>query len=161
ALNGEIYNYLELREKLLAAGHTLNSRGDTEVIAHLAEDHDAHGLATELDGMFAFAVWDARRELLVLGRDRLGKKPLYYWCGNGTFVFASEIKGVLAHPSVPCEPDDSALSAYLTFGYVPTPNTFFAGIKSVPPAHTLMLAPGGEPRLERYWHLAVPGSDGT
>jgi asparagine synthase (glutamine-hydrolysing) len=159
ALNGEIYNFLELREGLLRDGHTFASHGDTEVIAHLAEDHDGPALARKLDGMFAFAVWDRRRELLVLGRDRVGKKPLYYWSGPGTFVFASEIKGVLAHPAVPCDLDRRALSAYLTFGYVPTPHTFFEGIKSLPPAHTLALAPGGEPRIERYWRLTVPGMD--
>jgi asparagine synthase (glutamine-hydrolysing) len=167
ALNGEIYNFLQLREELLRDGHAFRSHGDTEVIAHLAEDHDAAALARALDGMFAFAVWDSRRERLVLGRDRLGKKPLYYWAGPGTFVFASEIKGVLAHPAVPRELDERALSAYLTFGYVPTPDTFYAGIRSLRPAHTLSLEPGGEPRLERYWQLELPsasagdGSAGT
>ena len=160
-LNGEIYNFPELREGLLQSGHSFVSHGDTEVIAHLAEDLNAVELARKLDGMFAFAVWDRRREFLLLVRDRVGKKPLYYWCGGGTFVFASELKGVLAHPAVPCELDERALSAYLTFGYVPTPHTFFAGIKSLPPAHTLTLAPGGEPRLERYWQLQVPGMDGA
>jgi asparagine synthase (glutamine-hydrolysing) len=158
-LNGEIYNFRALREELTAAGHRFASHGDTEVIAHLAEDTEAVGLARALDGMFAFAVWDARRERLVLGRDRVGKKPLYYWSGAGTLVFASEIKGVLAHPAVPCEPDEHALSAYLTFGYVPSPHTFFAGVKSVPPGHVLTVEPGGEPRLERYWRLDVPGVD--
>jgi asparagine synthase (glutamine-hydrolysing) len=160
-LNGEIYNFLELRDQLLHAGHSFTSHGDTEVIAHLAEDHDAVALARKLDGMFAFAVWDRRRELLVLGRDRVGKKPLYYWSGGGAFVFASEIKGVLAHSAVPCELDERALSAYLTFGYVPTPHTFFDGIKSVPPGHTLTVEPGREPRLERYWQLEIPGVDGA
>jgi asparagine synthase (glutamine-hydrolysing) len=158
-LNGEIYNFLELREQLLREGHRFASQGDTEIIAHLAEDHGAGELARRLDGMFAFAIWDRRRQRLVLGRDRVGKKPLYYWTGSGTFVFASEIKGVLAHPAVPCELDQRALSAYLTFGYVPTPHTFFQGIKSLPPAHTLTVTPGGEPRIERYWTLAVPGAD--
>ena len=158
ALNGEIYNFRELRERLRERGHRFGSQGDTEVIAHLAEDHGPVTLARALDGMFAFAVWDDGRERLLLGRDRLGKKPLYYWAGSGTLVFASEIKGVLAHPAVPCELDERALSAYLTFGYVPTPHTFYAGIKSVPPAHVLSLEPGGEPRLERYWELQVPGT---
>ena len=99
----------------------------------------------------------AAAERLSLGRDRLGKKPLYYWAGPDTFVFASEIKGVLAHPAVPCELDERALSAYLTFGYVPTPFTFYEGIRSVPPAHTLSLESGGQPRLERYWQLAASG----
>ena len=158
-LNGEIYNFRELRERLLKEGHTFASGGDTEVIAHLAEGVQAAALARSLDGMFAFAVWDSRRERLLLGRDRLGKKPLYYWAGPDTFVFASEIKGVLAHPAVPCELDQRALSAYLTFGYVPTPFTFYAGIRSLPPAHVLSLEPGGSPRLERYWQLHVPGAD--
>ena len=159
-LNGEIYNFLGLREELLARGHRLSTHGDTEVIAHLAEDLPPVELARRLDGMFAFAVWDRRREMLVLARDRVGKKPLYYWCGNGTFVFASEIKGVLAHPAVPCQPNPRALSAYLTFGYVPTPETFFADIRSVPPGHTLSLRPGEEPRIERYWELQLAGADG-
>jgi asparagine synthase (glutamine-hydrolysing) len=159
-LNGEIYNFLELREQLLRGGHAFSSHGDTEVIVHLAEEHDAPTLARKLDGMFAFAVWDAHREILYLGRDRVGKKPLHYWWGGDTLVFASEIKGVLAHPAVPCELDERAISAYLTFGYVPTPYTFFAGIKSLPPAHTLTIVPGGEPRIERYWELMVPGVGG-
>jgi asparagine synthase (glutamine-hydrolysing) len=159
-LNGEIYNFKTLRGELSASGHRLATDGDTEVLVHLAEDHDARALARKVDGMFAFAIWDRRAERLMLGRDRLGKKPLYYWRSPSTFVFASELKGVLAHPSVPCELDPAAISAYLTFGYVPTPATFFAGIKSVPPAHVLTLEPGGEPFLERYWELSVPGIDG-
>ena len=157
-LNGEIYNFETLREQLARRGHRLATSGDTEVLAHLAEELDAGAMAQALDGMFAFAVWDTRSERLTLGRDRLGKKPLYYWHDAGTFVFASEIKGVLAHPAVRVGLDERALSAYLTFGYVPTPDTFFAGIKSLAPAHTLTLSPGGTPRLERYWQLEVPGT---
>jgi asparagine synthase (glutamine-hydrolysing) len=159
-LNGEIYNFEALRDELRRAGHELTTVGDTEVLAHLAETHKPVSLATKLDGMFAFAVWDRRRERLVLGRDRMGKKPLYYWRSPHTFVFASEIKGVLAHPAVPCELDEDAIPAYLAFGYVPTPDTFFAGVKSLPPAHVLTLEPGGEPNIERYWGLHVPGIDG-
>jgi asparagine synthase (glutamine-hydrolysing) len=158
-LNGEIYNFAELREELRGSGHTLTSTGDTETIAHLAEDHDAIALARKLDGMFAFAVWDKARERLMLGRDRVGKKPLYYWSSPQAFVFASEIKGVLAHPGVSRELNPEALSSYLTFGYVPTPDTFFAGVKSLPPGHVLTLEPGAEPRIERYWRLRVPGVD--
>jgi asparagine synthase (glutamine-hydrolysing) len=139
----------------------LSTDGDTEVLAHLAEDHDAVALARRLDGMFAFATWDGRRERLVLGRDRMGKKPLHFWRAPHAFVFASEIKGVLAHPDVPCELDEEALDAYVTFGYVPTPHTFFAGVKSLPPGHVLTLEPGGEPLIERYWHLQIPGLDGA
>ncbi len=158
-LNGEIYNFRQLRAELKQNGHALRSSGDTEVIPHLAEDHDAVALAQRLDGMFAFAVWDERRERLVLGRDRLGKKPLHYWHSPEEFVFASEIKGVLAHPAVPRRLDPAAIPAYLTFGYTPTPHTFFAGIRSLPPGHVLTLEPGGEPQLERYWEPRIPSDD--
>ena len=159
-LNGEIYNFVSLREELLGRDHRFASRCDTEVIAHLAEECEPGDLARRLDGMFAFAVWDKNREQLVLGRDRSGKKPLYYWHGKGVFVFASEIKGILAHPAVRRELNPRAISAYLTFGYVPTPETFFAGLRSVPPAHVLTVTPGREPTLSRYWSLQFPRRDG-
>jgi asparagine synthase (glutamine-hydrolysing) len=160
-LNGEIYNFRGLREELLRDGHELRTQGDTEVIAHLAERLGPVELARRLDGMFAFAVYDTRRERLVLGRDRVGKKPLYYWAGpDGVLVFASEIKGVLAHPDVPRELDPHAVPAYLTFGYVPTPHTFFAGVRSVPPGHVLVLERSGEPRLHEFWSPPLPGPGG-
>src|SRR4051794_19134010 len=159
-LNGEIYNFRALRNELRADGHELSTQGDTEVLVHLAEHQGAKQIARKLDGMFAFAVWARHRQRLFLGRDRVGKKPLYYWRSASSFVFASEIKGVLAHPAVPCELDERALSAYLTFGYVPTPHTFFAGVKSLPPAHVLTIEPGGDPVLERYWQLEVTGLNG-
>src|SRR5215218_8234407 len=161
-LNGEIYNFLQLREELVRSGHRFDSHGDTEVIAHLAEElDDPVALARRLDGMFAFAVWDERRGRLVLGRDRLGKKPLFYWHSGDRFVFASEIKGVLADPAVPRRLDPGAIPGYVTFGYVPTPRTFFAGIRSLPPGHVLSVEPGGEPRIERYWSPPVAGVDGA
>jgi asparagine synthase (glutamine-hydrolysing) len=150
-LNGEIYNFRELRRRLESEGHRFSTRCDTEVIAHLAEDYTAEELASQLGGMFAFAVWDAGRERLILGRDRFGKKPLYYRTSGTALVFASEIKGVLAHPGVSRDLDPAAIPAYLTFGYVPTPRTFFAGIQSLPPGHVLTLDAGTPPRLERYW----------
>lgn len=156
-LNGEIYNFRAIREELLASGHTLSSKGDTETLAHLAEHLGARDIARRLDGMFAFAIWDKARRRLMLGRDRFGKKPLYYWQGANGLVFASEIKGVLAHPAVPRVLNTEALPGYLTFGYVPTPDTFFDGIHSVPAAHVLTYQPGGEPELERYWRYPVPG----
>ena len=149
-LNGEIYNYWELRSRLVARGHTFSTKGDTEAIAHLAEDVDAPVLAGQLDGMFAFAVWDRHANRLTLGRDRWGKKPLYYWATRGVFVFASEIKAVLAHPDVPRELDEDALPAYLSFGYVPTARTFFRGIRSLPPGHVLTVEPGQQPVVSGY-----------
>lgn len=159
-LNGEIYNFQALRERLTRDGHELRSKGDTEVLAHLAETEGAIEIARAIDGMFAFAIWDRDRERLLVGRDRMGKKPLYYWYGAGSFVFASEIKGVLEHPAVPRRLNPRAIDAYLTFGYVPTPETFFEGILSLPPAHVLTHEPGREPLIERYWTLAVPGVGG-
>ncbi len=160
-LNGEIYNFRSLREELRLAGHRLRSRGDTEVIAHLAENLSAVELARRLDGMFAFAVWDARREQLILGRDRVGKKPLYYFFDGQRLVFGSEIKAVLAYPTVPRELNPRAIPAYLTFGYVPTPETFFSGVLSLPPGHVIRYSPGGDPVIERYWSLPVAGVDGV
>ncbi len=155
-LNGEIYNFRELRGRLRRSGHQLTTRGDTEVIAHLAEDLSPVRLGQALDGMFAFAVWDRRRERLVLGRDRVGKKPLHYWASDGSLVFASEIKGVLAHPAVEASLNPEAIPAYLTFGYVPTPETFYEGVLSVPPGTVLTFEPGGEPHVERYWSFPRP-----
>jgi len=157
ALNGEIYNYRELRHRLRQAGHVLSTAGDTEVIAHLAEDCEPVELARRLDGMFALAVWDECRGRLVLARDRVGKKPLYYFHDGRTFVFGSEIKAVLAHPAVARELEPSALAGYLTFGYVPTPRTFFRGIRSVPPGHVLVLEAGGAPEIHSYWDPPLLG----
>src|SRR4051795_7198343 len=157
-LNGEIYNFRELRAELQRRGHDFRSRGDTEVIVHLAEELPPTRLAQRLDGMFALAIWDDRRGRLVLARDRVGKKPLYYWHRDGRLVFGSEIKAVLAHPGVPRRLDESAIPAYLTFGYVPTPRTFFEGVRSLPPGHVLTFEPGGEPLVECYWEPPVSGN---
>jgi len=158
-LNGEIYNFREIRAQLRADGHRLSTEGDTEVIAHLAETLEPVALARRLHGMFSFAVWDDRRRRLVLGRDRLGKKPLYYWYGDGRLVFGSEIKAVLADPRVPRRLDGAAIPAYLAFGYVPGPRTFYEGIISLPPGHVLTFDHGTEPRIETYWkpEIARPG----
>jgi asparagine synthase (glutamine-hydrolysing) len=150
-LNGEIYNFRELREGLVGRGHTFGSQGDTEVIAHLAEELSPADLGRALDGMFAVAVWDGRAERLVLVRDRVGKKPLYYFFDGSRLVFGSEIKSIFADPDVPRRLDPDAIPAYLTFGYVPTPRTFFEGVRSLPPGHVLVFEPGGEPVVERYW----------
>jgi asparagine synthase (glutamine-hydrolysing) len=160
--NGEIYNFQALRASLAAGGrHDLKTAGDTEVIVHLAEELEPVSLARQLDGMFAFAVWDDTRRRLVLGRDRFGKKPLYYWTDGRRLVFGSEIKAVLADPRVPRRMDVSALPAYLTFGYVPSPRTFYEGIVSLPPGHVLVFDASNGVQVLPYWEPPVPGLDGV
>lgn len=156
--NGEIYNFRELR-RALESRHRFKSQGDGEVILHLyAEKGDA--AVAELDGMFAFALWDVRQRRLLLARDRTGKKPLYYHDGPGVFAFASEAKALLAHPGVPHERDPAALPLYLTYGYVPTPGTFYRGIRALPPAHTLAVTEAGTGAPQRYWRARFT-SDGS
>ncbi len=150
--NGEIYNFAELRAGLERRGHVFRSRSDTEVIVHLYEEH-GEGCLDHLRGMFALAVWDAPRRRLLLARDRLGKKPLYWAEGAGRLLFASEIKAILAEGSTPRVPDALAIHHYLTYDFVPSPLTAFRGIRRLPPAHFLVLE-GGRVRIERYWRLA-------
>jgi asparagine synthase (glutamine-hydrolysing) len=147
--NGEIYNFRELRREL-EPRHRFRSRGDGEVILHLYEER-GDDVVRLLDGMFAFALWDARRRRLLLARDRAGKKPLFYHDGPGGFAFASEVKALLAHPGVPHERDDAALPLYLTYGYVPTPGTFYRGIRALPPANTLVATEAGVEGPAPYW----------
>ena len=147
--NGEIYNFRELRRSL-EARHRFKSQGDGEVILHLYEEKGEAAVA-ELDGMFAFGLWDARKRRLLLARDRAGKKPLFYHDGPRLFAFASEAKALLAHPDVPHERDPGALPLYLTYGYVPTPGSFYRGIRALPPAHTLVATEAGTEAPRRYW----------
>jgi asparagine synthase (glutamine-hydrolysing) len=147
--NGEIYNYRELRELLLARGHKLRTRTDTETIAHLYED-EGERCVERLRGMFAFAIWDRRERRLFLARDRVGKKPLHYALAGGTLVFGSEIKSLLQHPGVKREINLQAISDFLSFGYVPDPSTAFAGVFKLPPGHTLTFK-DGLINTRRYW----------
>ena len=150
-LNGEIYNFAELRRRLRAAGHRLASRGDSEVIAHLYEQHGLDCLR-HLHGMFAFALWDQRRRRLLLARDRVGKKPLFYSLRGGVLSFASELRALLQDPGVERRIDPAAIDAYLAFGYVPAPLSAYAGVRKLPPAHLLVFERGAL-RRERYWRL--------
>jgi asparagine synthase (glutamine-hydrolysing) len=152
--NGEIYNHADLRPGLEGKGHKFRSRTDTEAIVHQYEETGADCLSS-LDGMFALGIWDAARDRLVLARDRLGKKPLYYTVVGGRLLFASEIKGLLAHPDVRRDIDPEGLNLFLTFGNVPAPHTLFLGIKKLPAAHRLICDRLGNIRIERYW-WAVP-----
>ena len=152
--NGEIYNYLELFERLKASGHKFRSRCDTEVIVHAWEEWKEDCLQ-RFQGMYAFAIWDEAKETLFLARDRFGEKPLYYsLLENGQFLFASELKSILLHPEVPRELDPQAVEDYFSYGYVPDPRTIYRGIFKLPPAHLLIVLRGAavaEPR--QYWDV--------
>jgi asparagine synthase (glutamine-hydrolysing) len=150
-LNGEIYNYRELRERLTANGHRFATSGDTEVIAHLYEEEGA-ACVESLAGMFAFALWDERRERLLIGRDRLGKKPLFYAQREGAISFASELWALLADDEIPREVDPEALDRFFTFGYVPSPHSAFRAIRKLPPASILEWQ-DGRLKIEPYWKL--------
>ncbi len=155
--NGEIYNYRELRVDLLQRGHTLKTHSDTEVIVHLFEEYGPSCLK-HLRGMFAIAVWDNVERVLFIARDRLGIKPLYYTQQNGALIFASEIKAILEHPNVVATLDRRALTNFLSLKYVPAPDTLFAGIKSLPPGH-YMLVRNGQMELQRYWDISFSKPD--
>ena len=155
--NGEIYNYLDLREPLLSGGHRFRSQTDSEVLVHRYEecDGDAPALLADLDGMFAFGMWDARRARLLLARDRLGIKPLLYARAGNLLLFASEAKAILASGLVDAKPNLEAVVSYLSFRHPVAPLTMFEGIHALEPGHYLV-AEGGETRVERYWDLDLP-----
>jgi asparagine synthase (glutamine-hydrolysing) len=147
--NGEIYNYIELREDLERRGHVFQTRSDTETIVHLYEEHGT-AFVRHLRGMFAIAIWDGRLNRLVLARDRLGKKPLYWRLANGRLTYGSELKAILQDPEVERVVDREALDLYLRHRYVPAPWTILRGIAKLAPASTLVWD-GNEPTIERYW----------
>lgn len=158
--NGEIYNFRELQRELEARGHRFHTHSDTETIVHAYEEFGARAVE-RLRGMFAFAVWDEPRRELLLARDRVGKKPLYYaLTARGALVFGSELKSLLEHPDVAREIDPEALDAYLTFGYVPDPLTIFRGVCKLPPGCHLTLREGAKPRIERYWDFPYERVEG-
>ena len=154
--NGEIYNFRAVRAELQAGGHRFRTQSDTEVILR-AWEADGERCVERLRGMFAFAIWDARRRRLFLARDRLGKKPLYYWRGGGALVFASEIKALLCHPGPGRAVDWPALHHYLAYGYTPAGRSAFAGIMKLPPGHTATLD-GDTFTARRYWSLPAAAS---
>ncbi len=152
--NGEIYNHAELRERMLARGHTYRTRSDTETIVHLYEEY-GRDCVKHLRGMFAFVIWDKKRRILFGARDRLGIKPFYYRLQGNTFLFGSEIKAILAYPTVKAEFNPAVLPEYLAFGYVAGEETFFSGIRKLPAGHTLELNQAGELHIQRYWDLTI------
>src|SRR5919198_662616 len=153
--NGEIYNFPELRPALEARGHRFYTNTDTEVIVHLYEDHGS-GCVQKLRGMFAFALWDGKRQRLLLARDRFGKKPLHHALSRGRLLFGSEIKALLAAAPDLADIDPHGLLSYFYFGYIPDPHTVFKRIHKLPPGHLLEFV-GGEVRVSQYWDLPSYG----
>lgn len=158
AYNGEVYNHASLRPALMAQGHAFRSRTDTETILHL---YEARGLdfVQHLEGDFGIAIWDANEKRLVLARDPLGVKPLYYATAGGRLIFASEIKAILEHPAVTRDIDQEALYHYLTFLTTPAPMTLFAGIRKLPAGCMLTCDAHGVINITRYWDAIVPPAD--
>jgi asparagine synthase (glutamine-hydrolysing) len=157
-VNGEIYNFRELRKELVAKGHAFRSHSDSEVIVHLYEEYGSD-CVRRLSGMFALALFDARDNRLLLARDRAGKKPLYYRRLKHGVAFASEAHALLTgFPHEAPEVDYGAIDEYLTLQYVPSPRSAYVGIAKLPAAHFAVLAPGGEVRIERYWSKPSAGA---
>src|SRR5438132_451647 len=149
--NGEIYNYADLTGDLVARGHQFATRSDTETIVHAYEEYGTECMR-DFRGMFAFAVWDRRRKQLLLVRDRLGIKPVYYYAGKDFFIFASEIKSLLQHPGVPREVDRQAVDLYLALRYVPGPRTMFKNIFKLQPGHSMTVDEKGI-KIRKYWDI--------
>jgi asparagine synthase (glutamine-hydrolysing) len=151
--NGEIYNHRALRAELLRAGHSLCSETDGEVIPHLYEEHGP-AFVERLDGIFAFGLWDGRERRLLLARDQLGVKPLYFYAAGGAVRFASELKALLEDPAVPRRLDVHALDHHLTFRFTPAPGTLLAGVRKLEPATWAIFDDAGRERQARYWDPA-------
>jgi asparagine synthase (glutamine-hydrolysing) len=155
-MNGELYNYREVRADLEKRGHKFTTNSDTEILPHLYEEY-GEALVDHVNGMFAFSLWDARAKKLIIARDRFGEKPLYYGVFDRKLIWASEPKALLAHPSVHPELDLNALRHYVSFDYVPAPMSIYKGVSKLPAAH-MMVVENGEVRVRRYWDLSWTSS---
>ena len=153
--NGEIYNYLSLRRELETAGHRFSTRSDTEVIVHAYEEWGDQVIA-RLRGMFTVVIWDSVPRRLLLARDRMGQKPLFYSRGDSGFFFASELKALFENPAVTRRIDPRSLSRYLVYEFVPAPRSILEGVKKLMPAHYMVVEPGREPVISRYWSMSYP-----
>lgn len=156
--NGEIFNYIELRDELIKKGHTFATRSDTEVILHLYQE-EGEACVQRLNGQWAFALWDSAKQKFFLSRDRLGVRPLFYTRTSNSLVFASEIKAIFANPEIPRELDLQALDQIFTFWVVVPPRTAFSNIWQVPPGHSLVFE-NGALRVYQYWDLSYGAEDG-
>jgi asparagine synthase (glutamine-hydrolysing) len=151
--NGEIYNHRQLRPALEQAGHRFVGNSDTQVIIHAYEEYGIEGCLRRLRGMFAFAIWDKRKQLLTLARDRIGKKPMKYLVDSKRLIFASELKAILADPGVQYTVDYAAIDQYLTHQYVPAPRTGFSEIRKLAAGHYMTCTAKGQVDVRRYWDL--------
>ncbi len=152
--NGEIYNFIELREELKSKGHTFSTASDTEVILHLYEELGERCLE-KLIGMFAFAIWDQKKRRLFLARDRFGIKPLHYFYDNDTFIFASEIKALLKYKFIDKTLNPFAIDQYFTFLYILEPHSIFRQVHKLPPAHYL-ICEHEKIYIKKYWDPKFP-----
>ena len=158
AQNGELYNYPRVKPEILRRGHQLRTHTDTEILVHLYEDFGTR-MPEHIDGMFAAAVWDSVNKQGLLARDRMGKKPLYYYRDGEALYFASEIKSLLRVPGFERRINLEALHHFLSFKHIPCPLSIFAGVQMLPPAHSLIFRPGEEPQVQRYWSLDFSPSE--
>src|SRR5438270_604894 len=156
--NGEIYNFRELRDRLVARGHRFRSRSDTETIVHLYEDKGPECI-TDLDGMFAIAIWDDNLQRLMLARDRAGKKPLFCYRSDRMFAFASEMKSFFGRSDAPLEIDPEAIPYYFIHGYVPNPATFYKRVFQIEPGSYMTIDAVGRSASRRYWQIEFPAAD--
>jgi asparagine synthase (glutamine-hydrolysing) len=158
-VNGEIYNFPALRKDLEGFGHTFKTRSDSEVLAHGYEQW-GDGVLDRIEGMFAIAIWDANNRRLLLARDRMGEKPLYYApTPGGGLAFASELRSLRHAPGVSGDVDPAALARYLVYEYVPSPQSMLRGVSKLEPGHKLVVRPGRPPEVSRYWDLDFPDED--
>ena len=155
--NGEIYNFLELKEILLKKGHQFKTQSDTEVIAHGYEEW-GESVFEKMNGMFAVAIWDEKNKKLILGRDRFGEKPLYWASSLDIFIFSSELKSIFQHPSFKKEIDPVSLGKYFFFEYIPSPHTIFKGIKKIEPGHFLVFQ-NNKIKINSYWQIKFGGPE--
>ncbi len=157
-LNGEIYNYQELRQRLIGKGHKLQSKSDTEVLVHLYEETQDLSFLADLNGMFVFVIYDLKKQVTWIARDRTGEKPLFYFNENKKFGFASEIQALLEVPGFNGSVSDAAVSLYFKYGYIPAPYSIYESVFKLEPAHYLKITPSGVSK-SRYWEHPMPQAD--
>jgi asparagine synthase (glutamine-hydrolysing) len=156
-MNGELYNYREVRAELEKKGHKFTTQSDTEILPHLYEEY-GEAFIDHVNGMYAFSLWDSKAKKLIIARDRFGEKPLYYGVFDNKLIWASEPKALLAHPLVKPELDLNALRHYVSFDYVPAPMSIYKGVSKLPAAHMIVVE-NGEVRVRRYWDLSWSQSE--